>query len=57
MYDPRFRYYSSVSGKEKRGPYSPREKQNLKKIFLFLAGMIALGMVCGGLIIFLMRAF
>ena len=57
MYDPRFRYYNTVSGKEKRGPYSPREKQNLKKIFLFLAGMIALGMVCGGLIIFLMRAF
>ncbi len=55
MYDPRFRYYNTVSGKEKRGPYSPREKQNLKKIFLFLAGMIALGALFGLVLILLLR--
>ena len=54
MRDPQSRYYSVIPEKKKRGPYSAQEKKNLRRIFGFMAVMIALGALFGWFLILIM---
>ena len=55
MRDPASRYYSAISERTKRGPYSPQEKKNLLKIFGFIFLMTALGALFGFLLLQILK--